>query len=150
VYSVLGSLADQVLYPKTMKADQRTPEIEKKMMDALERVGVDYLISETRFSWDEVKKWEDTLSGGEQQRLGLARLFYHVPRFAVLDECTDAVSVDVEKSLYTRLLEKGVTCITISKRLALQEFHDREFKLGVPNEKGWELSDIPHNDTKQV
>jgi ABC-type uncharacterized transport system fused permease/ATPase subunit len=30
----------------------------------------------------------------------MARLFYHNPRFGVLDECTNATSVDVEEHLY--------------------------------------------------
>ena len=37
---------------------------------------------------------------GEQQRLGMARLFFHRPRFGVLDECTNATSVEVEEHLY--------------------------------------------------
>ena len=32
--------------------------------------------------------------------MGMARLFFHNPRFGVLDECTNATSVDIEEHLY--------------------------------------------------
>ena len=39
----------------------------------------------------------------------MARLFFRNPCFAVLDECTDAVSVDVEEKLYRAAVEMGIT-----------------------------------------
>ena len=66
-----------------------------------------------------MQKWEDVLSLGEQQRLGMARLFYHRPVYAVLDQCTDAVSADVEAELYQNAAKLGITIITTSQRPAL-------------------------------
>ena len=53
------------------------------------------------------------LSGGEKQRMGFSRLFYHEPRYAVLDEATSACSGDVEPVLYEGLKGRGISELRI-------------------------------------
>ena len=139
-YSVTGSLADQITYPK--KLCNRTPGDEAKMMSLLELVGIPYLV-EREGGWDAVQQWENVLSLGEQERMGCARLFYQGPKFAILDECTSAVSIDVEEALYRAAKERGITSITISQRLALEEFHTRELRMGdCEGKTGWKIREI--------
>ena len=139
-YSVSGSLCDQITYPKKLR--DRSPDDEKKLYDLLMLVGIPYLVKREG-GWDAVQQWENVLSLGEQERIGCARLFYHNPKFAILDECTSAVSIDVEEKLYRAANERGITSITISQRLALEEFHTRELRMGdCEGVKGWSLLNI--------
>ena len=54
----------------------------------------------------------------------MARLFYHRPQFAILDECTSAVSVDVEGSMYRYCRKMGITLFTVSHRKSLWVHHE--------------------------
>jgi len=58
----------------------------------LAAVELDYLLGRGA-GWDQVQPWNETLSGGEKQRLAMARLLFHKPAYAILDECTSAVSM---------------------------------------------------------
>lgn len=144
-YSVTGSLADQITYPEMIAQADFSPEHDRALRDLLKLVKVEYLV-DREGGWHAVAKWEDTLSLGEQQRIGCARLFYHNPTFAIIDEATSAVSVDVEQRLYKVAHDRGITLITISQRLALEEFHDHELMLGDANgADGWAMRTIPRS-----
>ena len=121
-YTVFGTLVQNITYPKM---DQ---DIDDNQLRALFRlVELEYLYVQTKAqgALSVVINWETRLSLGEQQRLAMARLFWHRPTYAVLDECTSAVSLKMEKRLFRLCRELGITLITISHRPALQDFHDR-------------------------
>jgi ATP-binding cassette subfamily D (ALD) long-chain fatty acid import protein len=61
------------------------------------------------------------------------------PVFGVLDECTSAVSVDMEEALLKEASRCGITAITLSQRLALPELHIAELRLGAGPDGGWAL-----------
>uniref|UniRef100_A0A183C0U0 ABC transporter domain-containing protein n=2 Tax=Globodera pallida TaxID=36090 RepID=A0A183C0U0_GLOPA len=86
----------------------------------------------------------DVLSGGEKQRIAMARLFYHSPQFAILDECTSAVSADVEDAIYRRCHELAITLFTVSHRKSLWKHHD--FSLHMDGRGHYEFKRINHDN----
>ncbi|XP_050428786.1 ATP-binding cassette sub-family D member 3 [Adelges cooleyi] len=122
-YMTLGTLRDQVTYPHTKEEMQRRGKSDADLAMHLERVQLSYLLQRDQ-GWDTVADWMDILSGGEKQRIAMARLFYHKPQFAILDECTSAVSVDVEGSMYQYCRECGISLFTVSHRKSLWKHHD--------------------------
>ncbi|KAI5066208.1 hypothetical protein GOP47_0018832 [Adiantum capillus-veneris] len=150
-YTALGTLRDQIIYPLTLdeailkvaqtnKGGKAVELLDEKLLSILEEVHLVYLL-EREGGWDSVANWEGMLSLGEQQRLGMARLFFHQPKFGVLDECTNATSVDVEDHLYKLAARMGITVITVSQRPALIPFHSMELHL-IDGEGSWELRKV--------
>uniref|UniRef100_A0A0D9ZT81 ABC transporter domain-containing protein n=1 Tax=Oryza glumipatula TaxID=40148 RepID=A0A0D9ZT81_9ORYZ len=133
-YTAVGTLREQLIYPLT--ADQEIEPLSYDgMVDLLKNVDLEYLLQ--RYPLDKEVNWGDELSLGEQQRLGMARLFYHKPKFAILDECTSAVTIDMEERFCKKVRAMGTSCITISHRPALVAFHD--IVLSLDGEGGWDV-----------
>jgi ATP-binding cassette subfamily D (ALD) long-chain fatty acid import protein len=107
-YLSIGTLRDQVIYPDG-EADMREKrKRETDLKHALDLARLGYL-PEREGGWDTRKEWKDVLSGGEKQRLAIARLLYHEPKYAFIDEGTSAVSSDVEGLLYETCKSKGIS-----------------------------------------
>ncbi|GAA96144.1 uncharacterized protein L969DRAFT_14342 [Mixia osmundae IAM 14324] len=139
-YLSLGSLRDQVIYPHSLPEMRASGKTDADLREILKHVHLAYL-PEREGGFDTRKEWKDVLSGGEKQRMNIARLFYHLPRFGILDECTSAVSTDVEGLMYQHAKDLGITLITISHRPSLFKYHSHLLRL--TGEKGtWELSQI--------
>ncbi|MFA5122123.1 ABC transporter ATP-binding protein/permease [Zavarzinia sp.] len=81
---------------------------------------------------DERGHWQARLSGGELQRLAIARALVHRPNWLFMDEATSAMDEGMEGRLYrvikARLPE--TTIVSIGHRGSLKAFHDREYHLG--------------------
>merc|ERR1712241_1338384 len=94
-YMPAGTLAEQISYPNELKGPL-SAETVSKLEDVMKKVRLTYL--HKRIGWDTYKEdFDQTLSLGEQQRLNVARILWHAPRFACLDECTSAVALDGEE-----------------------------------------------------
>jgi ATP-binding cassette subfamily D (ALD) protein 3 len=122
-YLTLGSFRDQLIYPDTVADMRRKGVDEIALASILDTVELGYLLE--RESFDSVQDWQEVLSGGEKQRVAIARLIYHKPLYAILDECTSAVSADVEQRVYKYLTEDlGCSLLSVSHRLKqLQNYH---------------------------
>ncbi|KAF1798933.1 putative ABC fatty acid transporter [Mucor lusitanicus] len=122
-YLSMGTLRDQILYPDTLKEMKERHVTDQDLLDILKVVQIEHIV-EREGGWDTEKEWTLALSGGDKQRIAMARLFYHAPRYAILDECTSAVSMDIEKIMYTHATALGISLLTVSHRPSLWKYHN--------------------------
>ncbi|KAL8936295.1 MAG: hypothetical protein Q9216_005002, partial [Gyalolechia sp. 2 TL-2023] len=129
-YLSIGTLRDQVIYPHSEIDMRESGRSDRDLKSVLEAVRLGYL-PDREGGWDTRKEWKDVLSGGEKQRMAFARLVYHEPRFAIIDEGTSAVSSDVEGLLYETCKARGITVVVVSTRVSLKKYCDWNLTLGL-------------------
>ncbi|KAI8854629.1 ABC transporter transmembrane region 2-domain-containing protein [Chytridium lagenaria] len=122
-YLSLGTLRDQIIYPHTHAEMLAKNVTDADLRDILSVVQIGSIV-DAQGGFDAEKDWKDVLAGGDKQRIAMARLFYHRPRYAILDECTSSVSMDIEKIMYTHAQRLGISLITVSHRPSLWKYHN--------------------------
>ncbi len=115
-YIPLGTLRHAVTYPGEPDAysDAQTAA-------ALHDVGLDSLAAQL----DDDDNWSQRLSGGEQQRLAIARALLARPDWLFLDEATASLDPEAESQLYGLLRDRlpHTTIVSIAHRPAVAAFH---------------------------
>ena len=123
-YLSRGTLRDQIIYPDSLYEFRAKHGSEDQLRDILKILEIDSVIDRPN-GWDSVEEWRDVFSGGLQQRIAMARLFYHKPQYAILDECTSSVTLEMERKMYETAKGLGTTLMTVSHRRSLWKYHNK-------------------------
>eukprot|EP00928_Gymnodinium_smaydae_P004274 TRINITY_DN11474_c0_g1_i1.p1 TRINITY_DN11474_c0_g1~~TRINITY_DN11474_c0_g1_i1.p1 ORF type:complete len:1253 (+),score=148.13 TRINITY_DN11474_c0_g1_i1:125-3883(+) len=132
-YLVKGSLRDQVAYP-CWEASLKSELTDDLMKQLFEEANLACLWKCVQDKLDDPDiKWEDVLSGGEQQRLQFVRLFWHSQWqrsrekdgvfYAILDESTAALDVESEMMVYKACVQRKLGILSVAHRPTVIKYH---------------------------
>lgn len=121
-----GPLRDALAYP----------EPSEKYDDVLLKTALtEALLPHLADRLDDKEAWGQVLSGGEQQRLAIARVLLKKPQWVFADEATSALDIEAENTLYRRLIASVGTIISIAHKPSVAVFHNQTWTLGAQNLK---------------
>ena len=134
-YLPIGTLMAAVSYPQTIGTYD-----EAAIKAVLADVGLPSLVDKL----DVDDNWTQRLSGGEQQRLAVARAILAKPAWLLLDEATAAMDPKLEREIYERIAERlpDTTVVSIAHRETLDDHHKRHLVMQPTAEGGFTLEDL--------
>ena len=119
-----GPLRDALAYPQPASTYSD---------EALKQALTDALLPKLCERLDDHDAWGQKLSGGEQQRLAIARVLLKKPQWIFADEATAALDEVAEKTLYEKLRAHIQTVkggmVSIAHRPTVAAFHSRQWAL---------------------
>jgi len=125
-----GTLRNALAYPQPAE-NYSDAELRQALVDAL--------LPDLVARLDDSDVWSQKLSGGEQQRLSIARVLLKKPSWLFADEITSALDAEAEGVLYKRLSDRvkaaGGAMVSIAHRAAVGDFHNQRWTL-VPQADG--------------
>ena len=128
-YMPIGTLRQAVAYPAEPDAHD-----DAAIAAALKDAHLPQLVKKL----DETDNWAQRLSGGEQQRLAIARALLAKPDWLLLDEATAALDEETEAAIYAMLAERlpDTTLVSIGHRSTLAAFHPARAQVQLAAEGG--------------
>jgi putative ATP-binding cassette transporter len=137
-YLVLGSLRMQLTY-----GNERGGYTDEELLKVLGDVDLTEMYQRVGGLETSVD-WTATLSNGEQQRLGLARLMLRRPAYVFLDEATTAIDEEGERRIYEKIQGFARMVVSVGYRSNLQRYHD--YVLELAGDGSWRLERISDGD----
>ena len=131
-----GSLRDALAYPEPV-ASYSDAELKQVLREAQ--------LPQLQERLDSQAAWNSSLSGGEQQRLSVARVLLKRPAWVFADEATSALDNAAEAQIYSRLVQlvqgRGGALVSVAHRDSVTEFHTSRWLLQPP--QGIREADLP-------
>jgi putative ATP-binding cassette transporter len=127
-YLPIATLREATLYPDAARAGDAD---DATLREVLEAVGLHAFTKRL----DDVDNWTLRMSGGEQQRLAIARAILQRPDWLFLDEATAALDDASEEAMYSLLRSRlpDTAMVSIAHRQGVAAFHTREVALARPD-----------------
>ena len=79
-YLARGTLRQQIIYPDSLREMRDRGITDNDLHGILRTVEIEHIVDRLG-GWEAEEEWRDVLSGGLQQRVAMARLFYHAPKY---------------------------------------------------------------------
>lgn len=122
IYLSQGSIAENVAF-----GINKNNIDYKKVFSCLKTAGLEnYILSLPNGINSEVGERGGLLSGGQVQRIGIARALYKEPKILILDEITSALDGEIEASIMSELfsLSKDVTILMVAHKESALSYCD--------------------------
>lgn len=136
-YSIISAfMQDYVNYSFTLEENIRTADLMRKnpqqtLQDACEKSDALSFVEtwENGFNQFLTKSYDENgkeLSGGQWQKIALARFFFRDACFKIMDEPSSAIDIEAERKIFSHVInDKKSTLILISHRLSNMKLMDQ-------------------------
>lgn len=117
-YMPEGTLREQLLYPYRVPAPS-----DEELIELLKKLDLECVV-QREGGLDAVQDWYEAMSGGQHQRIAIARVLITNPKLIILDEATSGLDDENEELVYEIIRATGITTVSVAHRRGVVKHHD--------------------------